>query len=410
MKSAYLALVPLLAAAQTASAFVTAQYWPAYDGSSPANLAWSYTNIAYHFVTVTTPSGIELGSGETAAGVTQFVQQAKAHGTVPSFTVGGWDGGLYFSNFVKTAAGRTKFAQQLALYARRYGFAGIDIDWEYPNSQGIGCNTINAQDSANLLLFLKELRALVGTKMLLTAAVSTSGFIGPDGNVLANLAPYATYLDYINLMTYDVFGTWSPTTGPLSPLYECGNSAGTSVDAAVKLWTSRGFPAKKILLGIPAYAISFTTKSATLSTTTVGGSATKLYQPWNGVVPKGDSADSNAPATDVCGVKSAAYSGQFKYSELISEGRLNAAGTAGANGWTRYFDTCTQTPFLFNPSKKNWISYEDSQSVAAKAAYAKSHGLAGTMIFDSTGFTTPIYQTIKQQLTAKARREIPIDD
>ena len=74
-------------------------------------------------------------------------------------------------------------------------------DWEYPGSQGIGCNTINKNDSANLLSFLKELRSQFGAKGLLTAAVSTTGFVGADGNALKDFSPYAKYLNYLNLMT-----------------------------------------------------------------------------------------------------------------------------------------------------------------------------------------------------------------
>lgn len=64
-----------------------------------------------------------------------------------------------------------------------------------------GCNKRRPDDSANLLAFLKLLRAKIGAKKLITAAVSTAGFLGPDGDVLPDLKPYGKYLDYINLMT-----------------------------------------------------------------------------------------------------------------------------------------------------------------------------------------------------------------
>jgi hypothetical protein len=90
---------------------------------------------------------------------------------------------------------------------------------------------------------------------------------------------------------------------------------------------SRLFPSLAVLYsshlylsGIPSYAISFTTKSSSLASSTVSGYPSKLYQAWTGVVPKGASGDSNAESTDVCGVKSRAYHGQWKYVDLISEG------------------------------------------------------------------------------------------
>lgn len=39
----------------------------------------------------------------------------------------GWDGGLYFSELVRTASGRKKFAKQLKVFADKYGFQGVDI-------------------------------------------------------------------------------------------------------------------------------------------------------------------------------------------------------------------------------------------------------------------------------------------
>lgn len=137
--------------------------------------------------------------------------------------------------------------------------------------------------------------------------------------------------------------------------------------------------------GIPSYGVSYTTKSSTLATSTINGYSSKIYQEWTRVVPKGMAGDSNTASTDICGVTSAAYNGQWNLKALINEGLLNSAGTAGINGYTRYFDQCTQTPFLFNPSKRHMICYDDAQSVGAKAAWAKSRGLGGIMIFDTLG-------------------------
>jgi chitinase len=80
----------------------------------------------------------------------------------------------------------------------------------------------------------------------MTAAVSLDGFAGPDGNRLTDLSQYANYLDYINMMSYDISGSWSSQTGPNSPLQSCG--AGASVASGVATWVNAGFPASKILL------------------------------------------------------------------------------------------------------------------------------------------------------------------
>lgn len=118
-------------------------------------------------------------------------------------------------------------------------------------------------------------------------------------------------------------------------------------------------------------------------------------------MPKGGPGDSNVPSTDVCGTKSAAYSGQWQYKDLISQKvwtasgphsnlavdtrsqstqLLSSDGSKGASGYTRYFDSCTATPFLFNPSKKHYIGYDDATSASIKARWAIQQGLAGVCV------------------------------
>ena len=65
----------------------------------------------------------------------------------------------------------------------------------------IGCNKRRPDESANLLAFLKVLRAEIGRDKLITAAVPASGFRGPDGKALRSFAAFANEMDYVNLMT-----------------------------------------------------------------------------------------------------------------------------------------------------------------------------------------------------------------
>lgn len=194
----------------------------------------------------------------------------------------------------------------------------------------------------------------------------------------------------ISYPQYDVSGPWSDKTGPLAPLRACSSALG--VDTSIEAWTSRGFPASQILLGVPSYAISFGTESSQLtnSTTVAGGFSTRLYNAKTSRVPKGDSSDT--------GGGSASFSGQWKMQNLISEGILSEDETTGLNGYDRFWDECSATPFLFNPDKRVLISYDDSASIRQKAQYAMSQGLAGVMIFDTLGFTPAVYRSLKEGL------------
>jgi chitinase len=125
--------------------------------------------------------------------------------------------------------------------------AGIDIDWEYPNSPGAG-NPYSAADSANLLALMKALRTSLGTSAIIAAAVSHLPWLGSNGKPLTNVKDYAAVMTYINIMNYDVWGA-SGTPGPNAPM---GNLCGTSkqpqasAQAAVSQWKAAGFPANKV--------------------------------------------------------------------------------------------------------------------------------------------------------------------
>jgi len=50
-------------------------------------------------------------------------------------------------------------------------------------------------------------------------------------------------------MGYDIYGPWSPTAGPNTPLHDtCVPAAQQfgSIEGAVKTWTSAGFPANQV--------------------------------------------------------------------------------------------------------------------------------------------------------------------
>jgi len=70
--------------------------------------------------------------------------------------------------------------------------------WEYPGKQGIGCNVISKDDTANFLLFLQRLRSLDGAQdIILSAAVAVVPFIGSDGNPISDVSEFAKVLNYI---------------------------------------------------------------------------------------------------------------------------------------------------------------------------------------------------------------------
>ena len=216
----------------------------------------------------------------------------------------------------------------------------LSISWEYPNRQGIGCNTISTQDTPNFLLLLKELRAHpVGKRLILTAAAPIAPWQDPSGNP-SDISPFAKLLDYVALMNYDIWGSWSPAVGPNAalndtcapPQYQQGSAV-----SAVQAWTRAGLPRNRLVLGVASYGHSFLVNKS-VALTNQGKIA--AYPPFEPTQPRGDSAD-DPPGVDVCGAKTD-WGGVFNFWGLVEGKFLDAKGLPLEGIHYRY-DECSQT-------------------------------------------------------------------
>jgi len=282
---------------------------------------------------------------------------------------------------------RKRYAHVLLKFIAKYNLDGIDFDWEYPNKQGIGCNTISADDSANFLDFLQKFRAQAAQHsqdVFVSAAVSITTFVGADGNPLTDVSEFAKVLDYIEIMNYDVWGSWSSGVGPNSPLDDsCASSANQqgSAVSAVNAWTKAGFPVSQIILGVATYGHSFhVDKSNALD----ASSNIQLYAPFDkSNQPAGDAWDSTPGDTDVCG-NATVTGGVFDFWGLVEAGFLQCDGTV-AQGIEYRLDSCSQTPYVYNATSEVMVSFDDAASFVAKGQYIKKTGLAGFVLWQAGG-------------------------
>ena len=67
------------------------------------------------------------------------------------------------------------------------------------------------------------------------------------------------YLDFINMMAYDLHGAWEKFVGHNAPLFgrkdETDKQAELNVDYAVNYWLDHGAPADKLVLGLGTYLL-----------------------------------------------------------------------------------------------------------------------------------------------------------
>ncbi|XP_022257445.1 probable chitinase 2 [Limulus polyphemus] len=126
--------------------------------------------------------------------------------------VGGYaDGSLKFSNMVAWKWRRNKFVKNIVQFVLKYGFDGVDLDWEFPGQRGG-----SPEDKQNFIRLLKRLREELNQYgLLLTVAVSA---IKSTIDVSYDIPALVSYVDFINLMSYDYSGSWAYTTSHNSPL------------------------------------------------------------------------------------------------------------------------------------------------------------------------------------------------
>lgn len=158
-------------------------------------------------------------------------------------SVGGWGAGG-FSETMATDAGRKQFARSARNLVERYQLDGIDIDWEYP-CIGISGIKSSGEDKENFTLMLKELRLSLDQIEDRHCLLNIAGGGGNYFLRCTNMGEASAYLDYVQIMTYDLRGGFTIETGHHTNLYD--NQADlmdVSTDRAVQAYLKAGVPGR----------------------------------------------------------------------------------------------------------------------------------------------------------------------
>lgn len=130
---------------------------------------------------------------------------------------------------------------------------------------------MSGSDLDNYYQFLQELRSTsFGQSSIISAAVPLKPWRDASGNPSTNLSNFASQLDFIVILAYDIWTPLNATVGPGAPLYDSCAPSGDqrgSVNSSVNAWMAAGFSADKIVVGTPAYGYLYNVPtSSALST------------------------------------------------------------------------------------------------------------------------------------------------
>ncbi|WP_432888319.1 glycoside hydrolase family 18 protein [Kribbella sp. CA-245084] len=281
-----------------------------------------------------------------------------------SISLGGWTGSAHFSDAALTPASRAAHVKScldmwlkgnlpgLPAGAAKGIFDGVDLDWEWPASEGNPGNVIRPEDKQNFTALVheyrKQLDKLSGRhgKYDLTAFLPANPTMIDKGFEVRKLFKDLTFG---TTQGYDYHGPWETLTNqqsaidgpkgdPTSPEF----SSQVTIDA----YLSRGAPRDQLVMGVPFYSHGWTG---------VTNANHGLFQPSTGP----------APAT---------------YEAGTEDYRLLKAHLSD---YTVYRDNRAGFAWLFDGT--TFWTWDDPVEMARKAQYISHRDLGGAMIWSLDG-------------------------
>jgi chitinase len=310
--------------------------------------------------------GVADVAGQPIAGNLNQLAELKAEN--PKLRVlislGGWSGSAHFSDAALTDASRKKLVSScvdlwlkgnlpdLPAGVAAGIFDGVDLDWEWPGSDGNAGNVVRPADKHNFTLlaaeFRKQLDALGRTTRKhydLTAFLPAAPAKIDAGFEASKIFKY---LDFGTVQGYDYHGSWESKTNQQSSLFVpegAPDNPDFSADNAINKWVSGGAPRRQLVLGLPYYS-----------------------QGWTGVTGGGNGrfATATGPAPGVF----AAGTEDYKTVKDLPGFKIYRDWKAG-NSWL--FDGTT------------YWTYDDPDQLLQKTRYIRAKGLGGAMMWSLDG-------------------------
>ena len=275
----------------------------------------------------------------------ELVEDAHKAGVRVLISLGGWGWDKQFAAIVSKPEAEDRYVKSILAIVDEFDYDGIDLDWEYPDTREevVGFERLSRRFRKQL----DELGQKKGRHLFQTMAASSNP---PTLKWLTNDVLLET-MDWVNVMTYDYAGDWTPYAGHHSPLFASSKQPGTprSTELTLKYLVDRGLPAQKLAVGLPLYGKGFAVSEPYASTK---DAATR------GRVPRGG--------------------GYSNIAKLIKD-----------ESWTRRWDDETKNPWAIAPDGSAVIGYDDAESISLKTEWAMKQGFRGVFFWQIGGDLMP---------------------
>ena len=278
-------------------------------------------------------------------------------------SLGGWTLSKWFSDAAATAQSRQRLVDScvdlwlkgnlpgLAPGAGAGIFDGIDLDWEWPGSEGNAGNVIRPEDKHNFTRLLATFRDALDRlgraerhKYELTAFLPAAPAKIDAGFEARKIFKY---LDFGTVQGYDFHGSWEQRANQQSALKVPAGAPDNpdfSITTTIDTWLDRGAPRGDLVLGLPYYG-----------------------QGWTGVTD-GLFGAATGPAPGLF----AAGTEDYKTLKNLP-----------AQGYTVHRDRRAGHTYLYDGT--TFWTFDDPEQLLQKTNYIKNKGLGGAMMWSLDG-------------------------
>jgi chitinase len=282
-------------------------------------------------------------------------------------SLGGGRGCKTCSDAFSTEAGREEFAKSINEFHKYFGTDGLDLDWEFPTIEHFVGQKYSPADKKNFTGLVAAIRKYNPDKELSFAAGAHAGIF----EEVVEWKKVMKMMDYVNLMTYDIgsyqnrpdlpqyrhlaLGEDAKITYNHTALYSTPDQLHAipgkyaqfktpgqerSVDWCVKYLLKMGIPASKIIVGAAFYGRVYEE---------VDFLNDGLYIPGK-------------------------YKGGVSFKNFPTE-------LSADSGYVYHWDETAKAPYMYNPAKKIFVTYDDKKSVELKTKYVIDNKLGGIMFW-----------------------------
>ncbi|MDG2688196.1 glycosyl hydrolase family 18 protein, partial [Vibrio parahaemolyticus] len=256
-----------------------------------------------------------------------------------------------------------------------------------------------------------------GIHYMLTIAAPSSGYL------LRGMETFdvTKYLDYVNIMSYDLHGAWNDHVGHNAALFDTGkdselaqwNVYGTAAYGGIGYlntdWAYHYFrgsmPAGRINIGVPYYTRGWQGVTggenglwgrAALPNqaecqpgtgegekNNCGHGAIGIDNMWHDTDPKGN--EMGAGSNPMWHAKNLENGIWGSYAAAYGLDPVNDPSDKFVGTYTRHYDSVAVAPWLWNAEKSVFLSTEDKASIEVKADYVIDKEIGGIMFWELAG-------------------------